>query len=63
MDNSSEITTERQIRWGKEFIVIYQACYYPADKWTEETAVEDYIKTHRNSGFDFIPRFGCGGKQ
>lgn len=37
---------------GKKFIIINQTNWYDADKWTDETAMADYIKTHRNDGIE-----------
>lgn len=48
---------EHRTRDGKQYIVINQSAWYPADKYTDETASEDYIKTHSNNGWNFIPQF------
>lgn len=52
-------TIEHRTRDGKDHIVVNQSAWYPADKWTDETAVEDYIFTHDNGGWKFIPRYAA----
>lgn len=47
---------EHLLRYGKEYIVVNQTSWYPAAKWTEEAATADYIFTHENGGWNFMPR-------
>ncbi len=35
---------------GKKFIIINQTNWYEADKWTDETATEDYMERRQNNG-------------
>jgi|GEM_PF-4243563 len=52
-----EIGHHARVSDGKKYIIINQTSWYDADKWTDETAAEDYVKTHSNKGFDFVPKF------
>lgn len=56
IDINALVVEEKQ-RDGKNFIVINGAAWYPIENFTIANACQDYVETHSNGGWNFIPRF------
>jgi hypothetical protein len=55
-------SVERRERDGKEYFLVNGTAWYSVERYTETTAKEDYVRSHSNGGWGYVPGMTAFGK-